>query len=504
MKRKIGQVNLNLDFVIYTIFFLLIIIHRYLVLQHFGFKFTDSDQNIMWMALQDYSNGIFHEPRFYGQSYNSMLEALIAVPLYRAGIPPYMALPIVTSILTLLPFIILSLMSFRNGERKLSLIILSLPLLLAPEYSFITTISRGFVTGIFVTTLGFIKLFNADSDRRFFYFGLFAVIGYSLNANALLLSLPFFLYLLTENIKNIKFYLYLFFGMFPGLIFNSSLNYYYKINPAYDFHRMCPLEFSFSTLGNGIKKLDPLFNAITPLFWHAGSLILLIFLCLSILLFRRNEKKKAFMVIILSIGLLLTSGINKVYDATGSIFYSYSRMYLAIPVLLCVVVSFFTGLKSRIVYFYLLIPLFYFYYHVIRLDNYIESNTNSTNVNIVGVYKVDQLKKECDQINRVCKKYDINLVLIGYAEAYNYGCPVCAENFPKTLKPMAERRTWRLIEDERKSYNNILLIDFRRNLSEEYSFIKKIDQIDDCYFIENNYQKTMDLLDSIKINYRNF
>jgi hypothetical protein len=74
---------------LFSILVLGIIGLRYYVLVHFGFKYSDSDQAIMWNALRNYSEGEFHEPRFYGQAYNSMLEAFLAIPLYKMGVPCY-------------------------------------------------------------------------------------------------------------------------------------------------------------------------------------------------------------------------------------------------------------------------------------------------------------------------------------------------------------------------------------------------------------------------------
>jgi hypothetical protein len=63
----------------------------------------------MWNSAVDYSNGIFLEPFFYGQPLNYMVEALLAAPMLSLNINLYMALPIATGIISLLPFISLSL-----------------------------------------------------------------------------------------------------------------------------------------------------------------------------------------------------------------------------------------------------------------------------------------------------------------------------------------------------------------------------------------------------------
>ena len=63
----------------------LLILDRLLILYYFGFRFTDIDEMIFWLGANDYARGVFHEPFFYGQNYNYMLEACLAVPFILGG-----------------------------------------------------------------------------------------------------------------------------------------------------------------------------------------------------------------------------------------------------------------------------------------------------------------------------------------------------------------------------------------------------------------------------------
>ena len=82
---------------------------RCLVLDRFAFRYTDHDQVLMWYAATEYAHLRVHEPRFYGQNYNTMLEAAFAAPLVLAGVPHAQSLPIVTSFLALSPFVLVNL-----------------------------------------------------------------------------------------------------------------------------------------------------------------------------------------------------------------------------------------------------------------------------------------------------------------------------------------------------------------------------------------------------------
>ena len=56
------------------------------MLDQFGFRYVDDDQSIMWYGAVEMSQGRFHEPCFYGQNYNTMLEGFVAIPLLWSGI----------------------------------------------------------------------------------------------------------------------------------------------------------------------------------------------------------------------------------------------------------------------------------------------------------------------------------------------------------------------------------------------------------------------------------
>ena len=49
-------------------------------------RIVDSDQMYLWLGVRDFSMGHFYEARYYGQNYNTFMEALFAVPLYLCGL----------------------------------------------------------------------------------------------------------------------------------------------------------------------------------------------------------------------------------------------------------------------------------------------------------------------------------------------------------------------------------------------------------------------------------
>lgn len=495
-KKRIAPLGL-----LYLAFLLLVIVFKCIVLIKFGCAYTDSDQTIMWFGLKEYASGNFHEPRFYGQSYNSMLEAFVAVPLYKLGIPAYKCLPIVTSLMALFPYIIISLFTFFKASKEMAIIIISIPLLLPVEYSLLTTIPRGFVTGIFVTSLGCVSLFYPKSKWGFLMLSFIGVLGFSINSNSTLLFLPCMIYLFLENLKNKEFYVFTFIGLGLGFSIHSLANYFYVLHPYYDLHKM-ELFYSFEGIIKGIKKLDIFFNDLTPVFWNTGFLFLLIFLILGFLLLKKKEYSKAFAVITIPFFILFTLGISKVHDGTNRIFYSYSRMYLAVPVLLGVSLSFFNVKNIKFFFVYLILPIVFLICQINSLNSAIALALSPSNDDKVALATIDAFSDKCDHILDICKKYKVDLIIIvndPNCDFYNYGCAAFMSDFPKTLRPPYERRTWRLLEDEKKVYKNILIVDIMRSSLTNAGIVIEIPNERGLFLLKNNTLSVGDLFFQLPI-----
>ena len=71
----------------------------------YNLEYIDTDQPYMWLGAVDFSQGLFYEPRYYGQSYNTFMEALFAVPLLWFTVPVYVAVPVATHIISAFPFL---------------------------------------------------------------------------------------------------------------------------------------------------------------------------------------------------------------------------------------------------------------------------------------------------------------------------------------------------------------------------------------------------------------
>ena len=113
--------------------------------------------------------------------------------------------------------------------------------------------------------------------------------------------------------------------------------------------------------------------------------------------------------------------------------------------------------------------------------------------------KVKKWRETCSQLSQLSQNHEVELIILLKHEiddGINYGCASCTENFPKTLKPSYERRTWRLLEDEQHIYFTLLVIDQWRPLDQLYPFCEKT-EMTGVYLVQNNTLPTMIFLDKI-------
>ncbi len=125
-----------------------LIFDRFRLFQEYLSKYADEDQAIEWYAAREALHGRFHEPCFYGQSYNSNLEGFLGAPLVAMHVPYEIALPLVTVSLGLFPFLLMAFVAWRRRQPVVAGLALLVPAAMSTRYGIITGMPRGFVTGI--------------------------------------------------------------------------------------------------------------------------------------------------------------------------------------------------------------------------------------------------------------------------------------------------------------------------------------------------------------------
>jgi hypothetical protein len=336
MKKVINMRSINC--VVFCLFIGLLLIDRSISLIHFGFVYTDIDQLILWNGAIDYSNGLFYEPFFYGQAYNYMLEAVIAVPLIRLNVPVFIALPIASSIIALLPFMVLGLVLFVKQKHFWAYLSLAIPVLLPLQFNLLTMISRGFVQAHLFIPLLFIPLFFPQDKRSVTILFLASSLCFVANQSSILIALPIIVYVASFHFRSPTFYLKSLW-LIPALLLDFLLKSFYKIHPERVLHTISGIRLDGSTFIKSIGNIS-LFEFLHPFNDYGGLVYLLVLLSLALVAWRKALKKELVFMISAICIILISLAIPKVHiayplDGAG-MFFSSSRFYQTLPLLVII------------------------------------------------------------------------------------------------------------------------------------------------------------------------
>ena len=246
----------------------LLLADRWRYLHTFGCVYTDGDQSTFWYQAWDVSRGIFREPCLYGQAYNVAVEAWLAAPLMIVGVSAYVALPVVTAGLALLPFLVLAGMAYRHGMRWGSAMILLIPLALPVEYVVVSSLPRGFVNGIAVAAVAVVLWVFGRGKWAFFFAGLFAAAGLGVNPSCAILLMAAGVFALLTHWRSWRFYLFSFaMGAVVGAVVPVGVWLFYRWHPECDVYQpKVGVGFSWGLLRESVVKREML-----DLFW--GDLV---------------------------------------------------------------------------------------------------------------------------------------------------------------------------------------------------------------------------------------
>ena len=126
----------------------LFLLDRAFLFGDFAIRLADDDQALMWTATVEYAHLHVPEPRFFGQTYNTMLEAAVAVPFWCLGMPVWVAVPLATSLLYSAAMLGMAWLAARRSAWLSALLLCLWPLLAPTALGVVATMPRGFVTAL--------------------------------------------------------------------------------------------------------------------------------------------------------------------------------------------------------------------------------------------------------------------------------------------------------------------------------------------------------------------
>lgn len=483
------------------------LIHRFVVLKYFSSVYTDHDQVLMWLGASDYKDLLFYEPCFYGQNYNVMIEALLAVPLLFLGMPHHYALPLATSFLLLLPVFLISFFSFKKRWYLTAFFSAVIPLAMPLRFHMISSMPRGFVTGPAVAAIAMIIVLAGESQWRFFWFGLLGVLSVVILPSAVLIMIPVGLYVSLTHWREMRNMALLMVGATIGGLFYVFKNYFYELNPEYNYYSRIDgaLFFNFDNLLYNIKNYEHYFSDVTPIIFNDYYTLQVFFLLLFSYVFFKSKLYIRFFIFIFSLILiLLTLGFEKISDGTISIFYPYSRYYFSIFYLMIFFVWLVDKKKSDFLKYKKNIVILFIVFAPLFLKMVVDTTSGNYQINVreeitlqraVFVDSTDSVYKDSEKLKSVAEQFDAELI-IGNNFLMNYAFPALYRGATPTLlmpagRERLERRTWRIAEEFEAIRKRIILINYQNRYDEShiYPFHRVIhtDHLSDStiYVIEN-------------------
>lgn len=445
-------------------FFLLsaVVADKVFALMAIGFAYSDADQTLIWNATHDMLHGHFYQPCFYGQSYNPLIESFLAVPLLALHIRPYMALPIITAILGLFPYLLFSILSYKRKWHLAAFIVSAMPLLLPFGFEMLTIMPRGFVTGIFFSAIGSAFILFGHTRYRFLLFSFFSIIALTANPNCGLIICPLLFYILLENRARLNVYIQLFSGALIASPFPLFIYYFYKNHPELIVHSEKSKSFVPHLLLDALKEPGVFLRDILPFGFSFWFLVLLLMLIIGLAIYRKAYRRPAAVSIAAFVIFILSLGIEKVHDGRPVIFLSFSRMYLALPfviVVIAVIIAKHQHLKIssvKILAGLLLIAALIGTF--IRYHNY--NNRLSTDMqhsSTVPARPVASICDSCALLAKLSEQYHAKTVAFyGYTRQYCYGCSALEYDI-QTIYPIEDRRVWVVQRAEKSTEHHILL-----------------------------------------------
>jgi hypothetical protein len=493
---------LNLVFIL---FIGIILLNRVVLFLDLNLRYIDADQPIMWLALKNFAQGIFHEPRYYGQNYNTLMEALLAVPLFSwFHLPMHHALPLVTHFLFLFPFLFMAFYFFYAGKKTHAVLVLATVMCLPGAYDISNSISRGFVTGLFFTSFFILSIHHPKKTTFTLLNTLMAVTGYYVNPNSILVSVPLMLYLFICNYKYKRYYLVNLAGLLLAVLLYFFFDRFYALHPDFVVHGV-DLKIAPEYFIENISGLNERLGHISFFFENKCWTLLLTLAVITSALFVRN-KTAAWCFVSFLVTLLFMFSINKTLDGTTWPFFSYNRMYLGIPVVICLFFSFFNLSAGRFAKFLMVIPVVFSIVKLAGLNTALDFHSQTDQFRRLRVSTLNSTFEGINFYKKKCEKHHVNYLLLSnnfWFHAYlNYGGPAMYDNFPVTQETDVDRRYWIRESTGNKVFKSFILIsaayDFEKQIPATNNFI--LERLNDygMYLVKENKLRTADFIEIVK------
>ncbi len=449
----------------------------------FGRRFTDDDQTVFWFAAREFLHLHVREPCFYGQAYNTLIASVPAAVLIGLGMPEWVAVPMIALTAGLIPWLLLAHLSWKAGKRWWASVLLAIPLLLPPAY-FMVLCLASYNEGLLLVIVAY-WLGDRTGCMSRFGAALLLVLGVIVTPNSLLVAGPIAVVLAQRWWQEKRGVIPVTAGVLAGLGYKLGINAFYASHPAYRFHPDWQLRFAWSDFLDGLSHLSRHWGDLSPLPalpWLNAAVVFGV--AVTLVVSRRWLLAAALLsVLVVAFGSL---GINKVHDGSDSVFFSYTRMYLGLPLLsalaLLLASESLPQQLSRAATIGILVLLGAgALYRQATLESEVE-RTLARPVRAMSPVASKQLVAECRQLDRLARREGVKWIFDIANNRRSYGCSALSYGRLNFLFLLYERRTWLLQEASRDPVTKVMLTEAAPG------FCARIDRSLACKEVQRNLQ----------------
>ncbi|MBL7931722.1 MAG: hypothetical protein JNL60_07465 [Bacteroidia bacterium] len=331
----------------------------------------------------------------------------------------------------------------------------------------LSSLPRGFVTGIFFTSFFIVSILNPHDLKLLILNTIFAVLGYFVSPNSVLVSLPFLFYMFLVNYQN-KYYYFVSAAcvLITVPIFYILFDRFYKLHPDYVMNDLT-LRYSTDYFRIATSKINKLFKQVS-FFTDEGSIPLLIVMLTFLFLLFKNKSKFAYALLVFFLVLALSFCFGKTMDGSDWLFMSHCRMYLGIPVLIVLMIPLVKLNLSKYFYVLLCIPLIYGIYKPTQIESAFKKNEPEKLWTGVRLITMDEALRSVNIYKDACLRSGSDFLLVSdkfwLRILIAYGGPALDADFPQTLEIKRDKRYWAREENKNKVIQKLVVISSNFNL----------------------------------------
>jgi hypothetical protein len=435
------------------------------VLQHVGLRYVDEDETIFWHAAQDFAHFQFHEPRFYGQDYNALLDSLVAAPWVLLGAPVQFVIPLCTATLAVLPWVLLGVCAFRQRRPWLAALLPALPLLLHTDFLLFSAMPRGFFSGIALCSCAIpLVVLGAPTGPRVLLTALLIGLGAAVGPGSLLLGAPLLMHVLLRAPLAWTTLGGALLGLGVAVAIHYAAASFYEFHPDYAVFKLGELRMERALFDKGWGQLDVHFRSIAPRAWLHGNAIPAAGAILCLWAMATRHVPLVLPALVAAAAPVLALGVSKAHSGhLNSLFLPHARLFLGVPVAFAALalMARLGGPRQRLhTLLGAMATVFVFALTIesqVRLGRALDDRLAGSPYQVPHRNKA-WLQRACDTELALLREYGAEVAVHVQHNAPAYGCAAIHWGQLPTLFPESERRTWRWLEESAAPRQRMLLV----------------------------------------------